>query len=161
MSKHKQTKSLGNLGNFTTPPEQKPMSVEAEITALKDRVSTLEMLLNDVMHQLDKPTKHEPKRHHSNQKEAKPPPPKQKQASTQTKEEPKTNEKIERAQAASAQANAEATEKLKAHLSDKKRRTEAEIREALGFSKNMFKRIRGQVKNDGNPDRDERLYFMV
>ena len=74
MPKHKQTDSLGKLTNYTTSPEQPPISAEAEIEALKKRVATLELLLNDVMHQLDKPTKQAPKRKQTQQK-----PPKAKQ----------------------------------------------------------------------------------
>ena len=57
MPKHKQTASLGKLTNYTTPPEQPTISTEAEIEALKERVTTLELLLNDVMPPLDKPTR--------------------------------------------------------------------------------------------------------
>lgn len=55
MTKHRQTASLGHLNNYTTDPETPATSTEAEIEALKKRVGTLELLLNDVMHQLDKP----------------------------------------------------------------------------------------------------------
>ena len=48
-----QSKSLGSLDNFATTPH---FESDAErITALEQGVATLEGLLNDVMHQLDKP----------------------------------------------------------------------------------------------------------
>ena len=53
MTKTKQSKSLGSLQNFATTPQFE--SDTERITALEKRVATLELLLNDVMHQLDKP----------------------------------------------------------------------------------------------------------
>ena len=53
MPKTKQSKSLGSLDNFATTPHFEPDA--DRITALEKRVATLELLLNDVMHQLDKP----------------------------------------------------------------------------------------------------------
>ncbi|MCG8621184.1 MAG: hypothetical protein MJE68_04155 [Proteobacteria bacterium] len=44
------------LTHYTTPPEQPKTSTEVEIKAPKKRVYTLELLLNNVMHQLDNPT---------------------------------------------------------------------------------------------------------
>lgn len=67
MPKNKQSKSLGSLENFATrtdthietgprPSETPHFESEADrITALEKRVATLELLLNDVMHQLDTP----------------------------------------------------------------------------------------------------------
>ena len=67
MPKNKQSKSLGSLQNFATrtdphietgprPSETPHFESDAErITALEKRVATLELLLNDVIHQLDKP----------------------------------------------------------------------------------------------------------
>ena len=58
MPKTNQPKKIGSLNDFTTTPQFDPDT--DRITALEKRVSTLEMLLNDVMHQLDKPD-HQPK----------------------------------------------------------------------------------------------------
>ena len=53
MPKNTQSKSLGSLQDFATTPH---FESDAErITALEKRVTTLELLLNDVMHQIDKP----------------------------------------------------------------------------------------------------------
>lgn len=52
MAKQTQSKSLGSLNDFiSTEPEPE----NDRYTALEKRVSTLELLLNDVMHQLDQP----------------------------------------------------------------------------------------------------------
>ena len=53
MPKTTQSRSLGSLENFATTPHFE--SDEERITALEKRVATLEGLLNDVMHQIDKP----------------------------------------------------------------------------------------------------------
>ena len=53
MTKTKQSRSLGSLQNFATTPQFE--SDTERITALEQRVATLEGLLNDVMHQLDEP----------------------------------------------------------------------------------------------------------
>ena len=53
MPKTNQSKTLGNLNDFTTTPQFDPDT--DRITALEKRVATLEHLLNDIMHQLDKP----------------------------------------------------------------------------------------------------------
>ena len=53
MPKNTQSKSLRNIDNFATTPQYDPDA--DRITALEKRVATLELLLNDVMHQLDKP----------------------------------------------------------------------------------------------------------
>ena len=53
MPKTNQSKSLGSLSNFTSTPQLDPDP--DRITALEKRVATLELLLNDVMHQLDQP----------------------------------------------------------------------------------------------------------
>ena len=53
MPKTKESKSLGSLNDFATTPHFQ--SDTERITALEQRVATLEDLLNDVMHQLDKP----------------------------------------------------------------------------------------------------------
>ena len=53
MPKTTQSKTLGSLENFAASPP--PETETDRITSLEKRVSTLEGLLNDVMHQLDKP----------------------------------------------------------------------------------------------------------
>ena len=54
MPKNRESKALGSLNDFVATPEL-PFDAETEIHALKQRVLTLESLLNDVMQQLDKP----------------------------------------------------------------------------------------------------------
>ena len=57
-------RSIGTLadvaGSRATDPDE-PQNESQRITALEKRVSTLELLLNDVMHQLDAPKKTETK----------------------------------------------------------------------------------------------------
>ena len=55
MTKHNQTKSLGPLTNFQSAPEPKPETTDERIDRLERRLLQVETLLNDVMHQLDKP----------------------------------------------------------------------------------------------------------
>lgn len=55
MTKHRQPKSLDSLDSFLSRDTPVPASESQRITALERRVATLEGLLNDVMHQLDKP----------------------------------------------------------------------------------------------------------
>ena len=52
MPKQTQSKSLGNVKDFVS---RDPEPDTDRITSLEKRVSTLELLLNDVMHQLDQP----------------------------------------------------------------------------------------------------------
>ena len=52
MPKTNQPKTIGNLNDFATTPQSDPDT--DRITALEKRVETLEMLVNDMMHQLDK-----------------------------------------------------------------------------------------------------------
>lgn len=79
-------RSIGRLadvaGSRHTDPDPQPTEAE-RITALERRVSTLELLLNDVMHQLDQPsqTSAPPKKSASTPKTHKPAPkPQQKQS---------------------------------------------------------------------------------
>ena len=56
--KHKQTASLGNLSNYVSTPESSAPEQETvydRVDRLERRLATVEMLLNDVMIQLDKP----------------------------------------------------------------------------------------------------------
>ena len=59
-------RSVGTLadvaGRRRTDPDA-PATESERITALEKRVATLELLLNDVMHQLDNPKKTQTKRH--------------------------------------------------------------------------------------------------
>lgn len=93
MTKHKQTASLGQLKNYTTPPETppEPLDTQAQIDALTHRVATLEGLLADVMLQLDKPYQNRhAKPHTETPKTAKP---KQKPNPANRKEKPKPKPK--------------------------------------------------------------------
>ena len=83
MPKHNQTKSLGSLTNFQSAPPPPPETETDRITALEKRVSTLEGLLNDVMHQLDKPNTQPKSKMNGKPKDtqkSKPPTPKPKKA---------------------------------------------------------------------------------
>ena len=53
MPKTNQPKTIGSLNDFATTPQSDPDT--DRIIALEKRVATIEMLLNDVMHQLDQP----------------------------------------------------------------------------------------------------------
>ena len=80
MPKTTQSKTLGSLENFAASPP--PETETDRITSLEKRVSTLEGLLNDVMHQLDKPNT-QPKSKRNGDRKAqkfKPPTPKPKKA---------------------------------------------------------------------------------
>ena len=70
MPKHNQTARLGDLTDFAaSPPALDP---DTRITVLERRVATLEGLLNDVMQQLDRPFREQP-RTNGKPKQAKPP----------------------------------------------------------------------------------------
>ena len=81
MPKTTQSKTLGSLENFAASPP--PETETDRITALEKRVSTLEGLLNDVMHQLDKPNTQPKSKMNGKPKDtqkSKPPTPKPKKA---------------------------------------------------------------------------------
>ena len=80
MPKTTQSKSLGNLENLATTPPYDP-DID-RITTLEKRVATLELLLNDVMHQLDKPNTQSKAKVNGKPKaqKSKPPTPKPKKA---------------------------------------------------------------------------------
>ena len=80
MPKHKQSANLGPITDFVTAPS--PVSESERITALEKRVSTLEGLLNDLMHQLDKPNTQPKSKMNGKLKaqKSKPPTPKPKKA---------------------------------------------------------------------------------
>lgn len=178
MPKHNQTKSLGSITDFLSAPQSDPRSESDRIAALERRVSTLEVLLNDVMMQLDQPQQNPPKdqkreRKSNRQVNAKAQAA-EKPAKTQPKEKgnpskPKksSREKQDAHNAVQQQAAKAVVEKNTKDviklLSDGKKRTESEIRKELKLGNNAFgKAVRGceLIKNDENPDRKERLYFM-
>ena len=81
MPKTTQSKTLGSLENFAASPP--PETETDRITSLEKRVSTLEGLLNDVMHQLDKPNTQPKSKMNGKPKDtqkSKPPTPKPKKA---------------------------------------------------------------------------------
>lgn len=58
MGKHKTSASLGNLNNYAlSEPMPEPENIYTTVESLEQRVTVLEGLLNDVMHQMDKPVK--------------------------------------------------------------------------------------------------------
>ena len=82
MAKHNQTKTLGSLTDFQTPPPP-PVPVDERIDKLERRVLQVEALLNDVMHQLDKPNTQPKSKMNGKPKDtqkSKPPTPKPKKA---------------------------------------------------------------------------------
>ena len=78
-------RSLGKLSDMQASTEPETDDLKNELDALKKRVATLEMLLNDVMHQLDTPSK---------QPKTKP------KAKTKQPKQPKTKPKNEKLAAA-------------------------------------------------------------
>ena len=63
MGKHRTSASLGHPNQYTSPASSEPMpepeNIYTNVESLERRVSTLEGLLNDVMHQIDKPVKNQ------------------------------------------------------------------------------------------------------
>ena len=61
MGKHRTSASLGHPNQYTSTASSEPMpepeNIYTKVESLERRVSTLEGLLNDVMHQIDKPVK--------------------------------------------------------------------------------------------------------
>ena len=82
MTKHNQTKSLGPLTNFQSAPEPTPETTDERIHRLERRILQVETLLNDVMHQLDKPNTQPKSKMNGKPKaqKSKPPAPKPKKA---------------------------------------------------------------------------------
>ena len=83
MAKHNQRNTLGSLTNFQSAPEPTPETTDERIHRLERRILQVETLLNDVMHQLDKP--HTQSKSKMNEKpkdtqKSKPPAPKPKKA---------------------------------------------------------------------------------
>ena len=82
MAKHNQTKSLGPLTDFQSAPEPTPETTDERLDRLERKLLQVETLLNDVMHQLDKP--HTQSKSKMNEKpkaqKSKPPAPKPKKA---------------------------------------------------------------------------------
>ena len=82
MSKHNQTKSLGSLTDFQSAPQPTPETTDERIDRLERRILQVETLLNDVMHQLDKPNTQPKSKMNGKPKaqKSKPPTPKPKKA---------------------------------------------------------------------------------
>ena len=200
MTKHRQSKSLGNIETYITETESESpcvlLSDVERIEALERRVRTLEALLNDVMLQLDKPFEDE-----ETSAKAKP------KAKSKGKEKPDEATQLKSLTALLADgdlftekqlikraklthrvwhtslknriANDTNPDENKRLYHDKdardkrllqelcdllangKKLTEFEIHEAMPeLSKNRFLRIKRHLKNDENPDRETRLYFV-
>lgn len=145
MGKHRQSKSLGSVGAFTSSenPQETP---EARITELERRVGTLETLTNDVIRQLDTT---------ASRKLGERPP--------RAPVVPKTKaEKHDQKQKQASQvALAASLESLKCLFGDGVKRTESEIYQQLpNLSRRRFRRLRSHLSNDGNENYDERLYYL-
>ena len=105
-------RSIGRLadvvGSRRTDPDA-PQTERERITALEKRVATLELLLNDVMHQLDHPQRD------SNENVC---------IHTTTGNQPQTQATVETQVEATAKTQAEATQKHKQSWDDPERLTE-------------------------------------
>ena len=139
MPKYKQPATIGPITDFVSPPSPVPES--ERITALENRVSTLEILLNDVMHQLDTPgTQEKSKMNGRSPSLAKP---------KQVKQEPippearATHDANNEAQKQEAEAEAQkCMPALIERLSDGSSLTDIEIKESLGIGKKKWQRIK-------------------
>ena len=82
MAKHNQQKTLGSLTDFQTAPQPTPETTDERIDRLERRILQVETLLNDVMHQLDKPNTQPKSKMNGKPKaqKSKPPTPKPKKA---------------------------------------------------------------------------------
>ena len=82
MAKHNQRNTLGSLTNFQSAPEPTPETTDERIHRLERRILQVETLLNDVMHQLDKPNTQPKSKMNGKPKaqKSKPPTPKPKKA---------------------------------------------------------------------------------
>ena len=193
MTKHRQSKSLGNIETYITPETESEsprvlLSDVERIEVLERRVRTLEVLLNDVMLQLDKPFKDE-------------------QTPAKAKEKPDEATQLKSLTALLADGDlftekqlikranltyrvwhtslknniandTNPCEKKRLYydvaardkrllkevcdlLTDSKQLTESEIHEAMPeLGKNRFLRIKRHLKNDENPEKEKRLYFI-
>lgn len=170
MSKHKQSARLGDLSHFASGPNLE-MSDTDRIQTLERRVHQLELLLNDVMHQLDNPsrdystgTPNIAAKTHGQKRSGVP---SQKSAPSQKKSKPPVtpsespSEKTERLNAA---AKAAAAEKLNAevkrvevYLADGEKRTAEEIIEACDLSKSAFYRVKRTIPLQTNGESDPKL----
>ena len=55
MAKHNQRNTLGSLTDFQSAPQPTPETTDERIHMLERRILHVETLLNDVMHEIDKP----------------------------------------------------------------------------------------------------------
>jgi len=141
-TKHRQSKSMGNPADYRHRDPGDPWPPDyVRINHLEERVSELEHLVNQILHEVTKKS--------SNDKKV---------------EKTKKHQKETQQNKATAKANnQEAADRLKTLMQDGKERTEAEIREELGLSKGMFRRAKGLsncLMDDGNVEKEERLYFI-
>lgn len=171
-------RSLGTLSDLVTTPETPPETPESHrISELEKRVATLEMLLNDVMHQLDRPQNTPKQTEAKGASNAKNPktqsngnlgskrktasaPVSQKRAKTEKSSQQELDKQT--AEKAKQEALEAAYALVKELLSDGEKRTESQIYEALPeLSKKKFKKVRHHyLQDDGNKDREARLYFL-
>ncbi len=115
---------------------------ETRLLKLEERISQLEKIVNTILI----PLQGNPK-----------------QAKSEKPAKPKLSEKEIEAQKIAQQNNQAALDRLIALMKDGTPRTTAEIIEELEISKGMFRRIRKMCKeleDDGNQDKENRLYFM-
>ena len=82
MAKHNQRNTLGSLTDFQSAPQPTPETTDERIDRLERRILQVETLLNDVMHQLDKPNTQPKSKMNGKPKaqKSKPPTPKPKKA---------------------------------------------------------------------------------
>ena len=152
MPKHNQSATIGPITDFVSPPSPVPES--ERITALENRVSTLETLLNDVMHQLDTPgTQPKSKINGRSPSQAKPKTVKLKQVTPKqanpkmvkpaTPEARATHDANNDAQKQEAEAEAQkCMPALIERLSDGSSLTDIEIKESLGIGKKKWQRMK-------------------
>ena len=181
MTKHRQTRSLGNLSNYAASPKPNPAietpdTLTEKIESLERRISTLEMILNDVMIQLDKPSKNENQfaskqkpngKHQSNKNSPKAINKPRRNGKSREQKPPalQRDYKSENLTKAGVPVDIKAVDKasylaVKKLLSGGAKLTQSAIFEAIpSLGKKSFRRIRTHFSNDENVDREKRLYF--
>lgn len=165
------TKHLG-----PNPAIETPETLTQKVEHLERRISTLEMLLNDVMIQLDKPFKNEKQfvskqkpngKHPSNGNppKAKGKPKQNGKPRDQKPPVPQRDHKSKHLTKAGVPVALKGIDKepylaLRRLLSGGAKLTRSAIFEAIpGLTKKSFKRIHTHFLNDENRDREKRLYF--
>ena len=155
MTKHRQTRSLGNLSNYAestkpNPAIETPDALTEKIESLERRISTLEMLLNDVMIQLDRPSKNEnqfaskQKPNGKHQSEGNPPEPKSK--SKKKVESPQIKERI--LAYLSTETTPRGTRVISKAIGAKYHKTKIALKQLLDSQEIIFIRNEGYQRKD-------------